>query len=84
MNGFSTHYKKSNKSGIVKKLMDFFIFCDMVTHDLQKIVHPKLPPQVPMKQKRKFSDEVVVVQVVTIIFYCALLLSIIWALSIIF
>ena len=84
MNGFPTQYKKLNRSRILKKLIDLFIFCDMVTYDLQKLLRPKLTHQMSRKQKRRFSNEVVVVQALTIIFYFALLLSIIWALSIIF
>lgn len=37
-----------------------------------------------MKSKKRFSNEVVAVQIVTVIFYAALVLSIIWALSIVF
>lgn len=37
-----------------------------------------------MKQRRKVSSEVATVHVLTIIFYCALALSIVWALSIAF
>ena len=37
-----------------------------------------------MKQRRKVSNEVAMVHILTIFFYCALTMSIVWALTIAF